>query len=188
MTQSQNEAVNGQLWSRCSKMHFCGKRRVTIAVCETVTVSNTGAGSQATFLENSGIPLGLNTLRGLRQKEKSRLTSAAQNVSDRYLTARLRKRRSGKNVQDGCTPKSYIPGGFESAIPETCVKKTPLKSRTASKRKWVQSTRVRKASLSDLLFKETEDTQMCANIHILCREPLFERLRPPKKKKGTYVH
>ena len=71
LTQNQNEAVNGQLWSRCPKTHFCGKRRVTIAVCETVTVSNTGAGSQAKFLENIGIPLGLNTLRGLRQKDKT---------------------------------------------------------------------------------------------------------------------
>ena len=72
MTQNQNEAVNGQLWSRCPKTHFCGKRRVTIAVCETVTVSATGAGSQAKVVENVGIPLGLNTLRGLRQKDKTR--------------------------------------------------------------------------------------------------------------------
>ena len=88
-------------------------------------------------------------------------------MSDKYLKARLRKRRNGKKLKNGCTPKSYIPGGFESAIPETHAKTTLLTSRTASKRKWVQSTRVRKTSLSEVMCEETGHTDGCQHSNII---------------------
>ena len=50
MTQNQNEAANGMLWSRCPKTRFCGARHVRIAVCETVAVFNTGSGSKAVIM------------------------------------------------------------------------------------------------------------------------------------------
>ena len=40
-TQNQNESVNGQLWSCVPKPVFTGKRRVTLAVYETVCIANT---------------------------------------------------------------------------------------------------------------------------------------------------
>ena len=50
ITQNQNEAANGILWSKCSKTKFCGARRVGIAACATIAAFNTGAASQAVTL------------------------------------------------------------------------------------------------------------------------------------------
>ena len=47
MTQNQNEAVDGQLWSNCSKTKFCGARKVHITACKTIMVFNTSAASKA---------------------------------------------------------------------------------------------------------------------------------------------
>ena len=67
MTQNQNEAANGMLWSRCPKTRFCGARRVRIAVCETVAVFNTGSGSKAVIMNLCGISRpGIQTMRALR--------------------------------------------------------------------------------------------------------------------------
>ena len=126
---------------------------MTIAVCETVAVSNTGAGSHAKFSNDIGIPPGLNTLRGLRQKDKERLKSAAQKMSLKYLKAQLRKQRSSKKAMDGLTTKSYSPGGFtESALPEIQTIKTPLnvtKRRAASKREGIEGTTVENSLLPE---------------------------------------
>ena len=156
--------------------HFCGKRRVTIAICETVAVSNTGAGSHAKFSKDIGIPPGLNTLRGLRQKDKERLKSAAQKMSLKYLKAQLRKQRSSKTAMDGFTTESYIAGGFaESALPEIQTIKTPLngtKRRAASKRDGIECTTVETSLLPEMI-DETEDTQMGTNIQILFRVKVY---------------
>ena len=65
LTQNQNESVNGQLWSRCPKNRFCGKRRVVITVCETVGVFNTGAASKAVLMQQCGVSPGRNMLKAL---------------------------------------------------------------------------------------------------------------------------
>ncbi|XP_065062199.1 LOW QUALITY PROTEIN: uncharacterized protein LOC135689025 [Rhopilema esculentum] len=64
MTQNQNECVNGQVWARCPKTRFCGKRRVVVAVCETIAVSNTGAASKAKLFEKSRVHIGKTHLEG----------------------------------------------------------------------------------------------------------------------------
>ncbi len=82
MTQNRNECVNGKVWARCPKTRFCGKRRVVIAVCETIAVSNTGAASKAKLLEKSGVEIGKNTFRGFRVQDKITLKSAGQKISE----------------------------------------------------------------------------------------------------------
>ena len=69
MTQNQNESLNGKLWSLVPKSKFCGKRRVTIGVCETICVSNTGAGSKLVIMERLGIQVRKHTLVGLREED-----------------------------------------------------------------------------------------------------------------------
>lgn len=85
MTQNQNEAVNGQLWSKCSKTKFCGARKVRIAACETIMVFNTGAASKAVTMELCQITPGVNTMQAFRQQDRSRIKSTSQKISSKYF-------------------------------------------------------------------------------------------------------
>lgn len=73
LTQNQNESVNAQLWSKCSRTTFVGVRRVRIAVCETVTVFNTGAANKAVIMDLSGVNPGASMLKALREQDKKRI-------------------------------------------------------------------------------------------------------------------
>ena len=42
LTQNANENLNGMVWSKCQKRVFCGRRRYTISLCESVTHFNEG--------------------------------------------------------------------------------------------------------------------------------------------------
>ena len=84
MTQNQNKAVNGQLWSKCSKIKFCGARKVCIAACETIMVFNTGAASKAVIMELCQITSGVNTMQAFRQQDRSRMKSNSQKISTKY--------------------------------------------------------------------------------------------------------
>ena len=42
LTQNQNESIHGMLWRKCPKTQFSGKRRVNIAVSQTVALFNVG--------------------------------------------------------------------------------------------------------------------------------------------------
>ncbi|CAH3114455.1 unnamed protein product, partial [Pocillopora meandrina] len=94
-TQNQNESVNSQLWSRCSKTTFVGVRKVQIAVCETVAVFNTGAASKAVIMDLSGVNPGQSMLKALRDQDKRRIVTAGRKVSVKYRTQRkiLRAKR-----------------------------------------------------------------------------------------------
>ncbi|CAH3044759.1 unnamed protein product, partial [Pocillopora meandrina] len=87
-TQNQNESVNSQLWSRCSKTTFVGVRKVQIAVCETVAVFNTGAASKAVIMDLSGVNPGQSMLKALRDQDKRRIVTAGRKVSVKYRTQR----------------------------------------------------------------------------------------------------
>ena len=50
LTQNQNEAINGVLWSKCPKTKFCGKVKLLLGVSETVTQFNSGASSRASLI------------------------------------------------------------------------------------------------------------------------------------------
>ena len=98
LTQNQNEAVNGQLWLKCPKNHFCRKRRVTIAVCGTIGIFNTGAASKAVLMKSCGVQPGINVMKAFRKEDLKRVHSAAHKVSEKYRQRRqaLRAKRKGK--------------------------------------------------------------------------------------------
>jgi hypothetical protein len=109
MTQNQNEAANGVLWSKCPKTKFCGARRVRIAVCETVAVFNTGAASKAVIMNLCGDTPGVHTMRALRKQDDTRLKTAAKKVSMTYREKRQKLRAQRKSKGD---KMAYQPGGF----------------------------------------------------------------------------
>lgn len=109
MTQNQNEAANGVLWSKCPKTKFCGARRVRIAVCETVAIFNTGAASKAVIMNMCGITPGTHTMRALRKQDETRVKTAAKKVSIKYREKRQKLRAQRKSKGD---KMAYQPGGF----------------------------------------------------------------------------
>jgi len=124
-TQNRNESVNGKLWSKCPKSRYCGKRRVVIAVCETVGVFNTGAASKATLMNSCGVSPGRNMLKAPRREDHERIVFAAHKVSLRYRKRRQEIRSKKKSKADKL---AYQAGAFgTSSKPEAHIIKKKKK-------------------------------------------------------------
>ena len=133
LTQNQNESANGQLWSRCPKTVHCGRKKVTIAVCETVCVFNTGAASKAIILEECGVKQpGKNMLRALKKEDTLRLKLAAQKTSRKYRMKRRILRAQKKKKKD---KQSYKSGSFGLSEKPEKVKGTKRKADSSKKLK-----------------------------------------------------
>ena len=78
LTQNQNEALNGVLWSKCPKYKFSGKRKVNLAICDTICQFNTGSANKAVILGNFGIDAGTRTLAGFEKTGRSKDTGGGQ--------------------------------------------------------------------------------------------------------------
>jgi len=135
LTQNQNEAINNVLWSRCLKTKFCGVKKVSLAVSETVAYFNAGAGTTALLMKKSGInPCG-EAIRSFRSKDQSRVVSAARKIS---LKARIRRQklRAFKKSKNQVTV-DYAAGAFGlKKTPETYVKpNNPTKPKIPKKPK-----------------------------------------------------
>ena len=182
LTQNQNESVNGQVWSRCPKSRYCGKRRVVIAVCETVGVFNTGAASKATLMQSCGVAPGKNMLQALRKEDHERIVFAAHKVSTRYRKQRQELRSKKKSKADKL---SYQAGTFGiSSKPES--KGKDQKKKTKTKTKSVAAA-VASATLDTTVSSATLDTAVAsatldADIEILFVVPEMEVVAPSKEQ------
>lgn len=130
ITQNQNEAANGILWSKCPKTRFCGARRVRIAACATIAAFNTGGASQAVTLQLCGVTPGIQTMRGLRKQDATRMKNAAKKVSEKYRKTRQKLRARKKDKIDR---ESYQPGGFGLGVKP--VESKPKREREKKKKK-----------------------------------------------------
>eukprot|EP00112_Aurelia_sp_Birch-Aquarium-sp1_P021080 Seg5580.2 transcript_id=Seg5580.2/GoldUCD/mRNA.D3Y31 product="hypothetical protein" protein_id=Seg5580.2/GoldUCD/D3Y31 len=111
LTQNQNESINGILWSQIPKTMFCGFAKVTIGVCETICVANTGAASKATIMQGMGMSPGKNMYEALRDEDKVRIHAAARRTSHKYRMRR-KKLRFGKMENKAVKQISYKSGSF----------------------------------------------------------------------------
>ena len=102
MTQNQNEAANGMLWSKCPKTKFCGARRVRIAACETIAVFNTGAASKAVIMNLWCYPRSPNN-ESPKEARSCQDTDCCQKSQFEILRS-LRKSKGDKS--------GYQPGAF----------------------------------------------------------------------------
>ena len=84
LTQNQNESINGILWSKCPKRLFCGKARLTISVCETITYYNEGALSRKIFMSELNLNSSVNTTLGLRKQNTTRIRHAKKKTTEKY--------------------------------------------------------------------------------------------------------
>ena len=119
LTQNQNEAINGILWSNCPKTSFCGRQKVEIAVCETTCYFNSGAASKGIILKKMGVEPGENMLRAIQNQDQERIKQAERKVSIKYRMNR-RKQRAKKKSKGEKEPVVYQAGGFGlSSKPES---------------------------------------------------------------------
>jgi hypothetical protein len=137
ITQNQNEAANGVLWSKCPKTKFCGARKVRIAACETVAVFNTGAASKAVMMTLCGITPGQNSMRALRLQDRVRIQSAAKKMTLKYKNQRRRLRALQKSKGD---KNAYQPGGFSLSSQPDIKQNKKKRKRTAEKSDELQIT------------------------------------------------
>ena len=162
MTQNQKEAVNGQLWSKCSKTKFCGARRVRIAACETIAVFNTGAGSKAVTMELRHVTPRVNTMKAFTKQDQSRVKSASQKISSKYRKQRQNLRAKKKGKGDDTT---YHSGGFSlSSHPDKCVAKKRKERGKSTKGQNSERTVVEQVEVV-FIQPEYEFTVICHNFN-----------------------
>ena len=130
LTQNQNESLNSQLWTtRCPKTKYCGQRRVEIAVCQAVSVSNTGAASKGVLMKILGLKdLGSYTLRSFHKEDQSRIKNMNRKSSADYKLRRKQLRSEKKmKAKRKRSEKSYKAGDFGIEInPESKRKKQKI--------------------------------------------------------------
>ena len=117
MTQNQNEAVNGQLWSKCSKTKL-----IFVEPGEFILQREyTGAASKAVTMELCQVSPGVNTMKALRQQDKLRIQSTSQKISKKYRKERQNLCSQKKSKRD---EHAYQSGAFSlSSQPDKCVTK-----------------------------------------------------------------
>ena len=110
LTQNQNEAANQVLWTKCPKTKFCGRVKLQLALCETVTHFNSGAGARAVLLKAYGVAPGTNMLSALRKSDDKRIKFAARKISAKAWLNRRKLR--GKTKSKTKVKTTYMLGGF----------------------------------------------------------------------------
>ena len=93
----------------CPKRVLCGKKRLTISVCEAIMKWNVGASCQKSLFEKLGLQATPLLYQSIQLVNKKRVRDAARKVSKKYLDRRkkLRSQRKNKTSQ-----VSYHPGAF----------------------------------------------------------------------------
>ena len=93
-----------------------------VCVCETICVSNTGAGSKSVIMKRLSIEAGKNTFSGLREEDAMCLKNAAKKIQAKYRNRRRRLRFEKKKR----TPKEvvYKAGSFGVGIEQETGRKS----------------------------------------------------------------
>jgi len=111
LTQNQNEALNSVLWSKAMKTKFIGRKRLLIAVCNTICQFNTGSAHKASLLESFGLSAGMNSLTGFHKADEERIKNADRKTSLKSRTRR-RKLRGLRKSKGEKVKTTYHPGAF----------------------------------------------------------------------------
>jgi len=111
LTQNQNEALNSVLWSKAIKTKFIGRKRLLIAVCNTICQFNTGSAHKASLLESFGLSAGMNSLTGFHRADEERKKNADRKTSLKSRTRR-RKLRGLRKSKGEKVKTTYHPGAF----------------------------------------------------------------------------
>lgn len=111
LTQNQNEALNGVLWSKCPKTKFAGHCKVELAVCDAVNCFNTGAGSKLDLLQMCWVSPGENLIHAAEMEDTSWIKFAEIKISE-AARVRRQKKRQEKSKKEEKKVATYFPGAF----------------------------------------------------------------------------
>ena len=93
------------------KLNFAGRKRVMLAVCETINHFNVGASGKVEFFESIDLPLSANSLFEFHKEDEKRIKNAERKISVKARMAR-RKQRAKRKSKGAATKTSYLSGGF----------------------------------------------------------------------------
>ena len=100
------------LWAVCPKRKFCGRKKVMLAVADTVMKFNSGTFNKAIIFQDLGIEPKNNMMAYLREEDNIRVKNAESKVNLRNRIT-LRKNRAKRLAKKGKGEKtSYLCGGF----------------------------------------------------------------------------
>ena len=122
LTQNQNESINNVLWFLCTKRTFCGFRKLSLCVAESVSKFNCGVGTKAVVLRNIGCEPTRKMLTALRADLRE--DHIRNDHSERKIHSETRinrqKWRSERKLKTKSQPTAYLSRSFGlSAQPET---------------------------------------------------------------------
>ena len=106
LTQNQNEAINGALWSICPKTRFCERKTIESVICEAINKFNTGSKSTAELITSFNISPGNNMLHQLEKEITRRIKADARKIVGKARVQRQKLRSSKKKNIDST---NYIP-------------------------------------------------------------------------------
>ncbi|XP_067944011.1 uncharacterized protein [Watersipora subatra] len=111
-TQNTNECFNGEIWRRCPKTQWCGKRAVTIGATMAAMVFNSGRTELFRIQKAFGLSVGEKVLKHAQAKDEHRLTKKCIGKNKRKATAhrkmiKVQKQRRKEGV-------TYAAGGFSA--------------------------------------------------------------------------
>ena len=114
-TQNVNEAVNGMIWTMCSKESFCSVRTVETAVYLAVILYNEGHEKLSEVLTDLGCPVSASTTQALRKLDEEKSYHRRRKSSDMEKSTRRTRRAQRKGFRDQAQEKegvTYSAGGF----------------------------------------------------------------------------
>ena len=99
LTQNQNESLNNVLWSKCPKCIFCGSCTFATAAAASVSQWNQAAAGAGCVLKKMGIKdFGVNTARGYRATNATRINNAANQSCNYYEEVGNWGQRQERNI------------------------------------------------------------------------------------------
>lgn len=93
-TQNNNECLTAQIWLRCPKTVFMGRKRVEGAVARAVSIFNEGATELVAIMNKLWVDVSLHTLQKLAKGDEKRMSKA-----DAAATRQFRNRRKKQAVR-----------------------------------------------------------------------------------------
>ena len=118
LNQNQNESINNVSWSLCSKRTFCGSRKLSLCVAETVSKFNCGVGTKAVVLRNIGCEPSRKMLTTLRREDHIRINHSERKIHSE--TRINRQKTEERKIKTKSQKTAYLSGSFGlSAEPET---------------------------------------------------------------------
>ena len=114
-TQNANECLNSQIWLRCPKTVFMGKRRVAGAVARAVSTFNEGTSAMVSVMNSMWVDVSSTTLNQLKAIDARRIarSESAKSASKEARSESTKRKRQVMREQEVDEGQTYAAGMAE---------------------------------------------------------------------------